>query len=267
MIHKFTNIHPEAKIAENVTIEAFSTVYGNVEIGEDTWIGSNVTIMDGARIGKNCKIFPGAVLSAIPQDLKFVGEITQTVIGNNNTIRECVTINRGTNTKKLTQIGNNNLLMAYVHVAHDCCIGNNCIIVNNVGIAGEAIIDDHVYIGGMSAVQQFSHIGTQVMIAGGSRVRKDVPPYLKAAREPLSFIGINHIGLKRRNFELDKIREIQEIYRIIYKNGLNISQATEYLENNFASTDERNEIINFIKTSKKGIIRGCNLENNTEYID
>ena len=193
-------VHPEAKVADNVVIEPFVTIDQDVEIGEGTRIGSGVTILPGTRIGKNCRIFPGAVLGAVPQDLKFRGEYTTVEIGDNNTIREFVTINRGTAANGKTVVGNNNLIMAYVHIAHDCIVGNNIILVNNTQLAGEVIIDDYAILGGMSAVHQFVHIGPHVMISGGSLVRKDVPPYIKAGREPLSYVGINSIGLRRRNY-------------------------------------------------------------------
>ncbi|RLD60008.1 MAG: acyl-[acyl-carrier-protein]--UDP-N-acetylglucosamine O-acyltransferase [Bacteroidetes bacterium] len=249
-------IHPEAKIASNVTISPFVTIEKDVEIGEGTWIGPNVTIFEGAQIGKNCKIFPGAVISAIPQDLKFDGEITTVKIGDNTTIRECVTVNRGTNAAKQTTIGNNCLLMAYAHVAHDCVVGNNCILVNGVQAAGEVKIDDWAIIGGTSAIHQFVHIGSHVMISGGSLVRKDVPPYVKAAHEPLSYIGINSVGLRRRKFTPEQVKDIQEIYRIIYQKGYNHAQALEIIESEIPSSEERDEIIQFVKNSKRGIMKG-----------
>jgi UDP-N-acetylglucosamine acyltransferase len=193
-------VHPQAKIARNVVIEPFTTIHANVQIGSGTWIGSNVTIMEGARIGKNCKIFPGAVISAIPQDLKFEGEESLTFIGDNSTIRECVTINRGTNASGETRIGKNVLIMATVHIAHDCVIGDNAIIVNGVALAGHVTIGEYAIIGGLAAIHQFIHIGDHAMVSGGSLVRKDVPPYAKAAKEPLSYVGINSIGLRRRGF-------------------------------------------------------------------
>jgi len=204
-------VHPEANVAGNVVIEPFATIHNDVVIGEGTWIGSSATIMPGVRIGKNCRIFPGAVIGAEPQDLKFRGEYSTAEIGNNTTIREFVTINRGTSAKGKTVVGNNCLLMAYVHVAHDCIVGNNVILVNSTQLAGEVVIDDYAILGGMSAVHQFVHIGSHVMLSGGSLVRKDVPPYIKAGREPLSYVGINSIGLRRRNFTNEKIREVQEI--------------------------------------------------------
>jgi UDP-N-acetylglucosamine acyltransferase len=257
-------IHPEAKIASNVTVEPFAYISKNVEIGEGTWIGPNVTILDGAKIGKNCRIFPGAVISAIPQDLKFKGEETTVEIGDSTTVRECATINRGTVAKGKTVVGNNCLIMAYVHIAHDCCIGNNVILVNSVGLAGEVDVDDFAIIGGHSAVHQFVRIGAHVMIGGGSLIRKDVPPYIKAAREPLSYVGINSIGLRRRGFENGHIQQIQEIYRVIYQKSLNISQAVQYIEKNLPATAERDEVLLFIKNSKRGIIRGGNNNGNDD---
>jgi len=249
-------VHPEANVAENVVIEPFVTINKDVVIGEGTWIGSNATIMPGVRIGKNCRIFPGAVVGAEPQDLKFKGEYSTVEIGNNTTIREFVTINRGTVAKGKTVVGNNCLLMAYVHVAHDCVVGNNVILVNSTQLAGEVIIDDFAILGGMSAVHQFVHVGPHVMISGGSLIRKDVPPFIKAGREPLSYVGINSIGLRRRNYSNEKIREIQEIYRYIYQKGLNISQAVEIIEAEMPASTERDEVLLFIKDSKRGIIRG-----------
>ncbi len=249
-------INPEAKIAQNVVIEPFTTINKNVEIGEGTWIGSNVTIMEGARIGKNCRIFSGAVISAIPQDLKFGGEDSLVIIGDNTTIRECVTINRGTSASGKTIIGMDCLLMAYAHVAHDCVIGNNCIIVNSVAIAGHVMLGDYAIIGGLSAVHQFVTIGSHAMISGGSLVRKDIPPYVKAAKEPISFVGINSIGLRRRGFTPDKIAEIQNIYRQIFQKDNNTSQALEVIDTEFAASKERDEITSFIRSSQRGIMKG-----------
>ncbi|MGE5395380.1 MAG: acyl-ACP--UDP-N-acetylglucosamine O-acyltransferase [Candidatus Saccharibacteria bacterium] len=249
-------VHPDAKIAESVEIGPFATINEDVIIGEGTVIGSNATIMPGVRIGKNCRIFPGAVIGAVPQDLKFRGEYTTVEIGDNTTIREFVTINRGTVAKGKTVVGSNCLLMAYVHVAHDCVVGNNVILVNNTQLAGEVIVDDYAILGGMVAVHQFVHVGSHVMLSGGSLVRKDVPPFIKAGREPLSYVGINSIGLRRRNFSNEKIREVQEIYRYIYQKGLNISQAVEIIEAEMPASTERDEVLLFIKDSKRGIIRG-----------
>ncbi len=256
MIQPLAYVDPQAKIADTAVIEPFATIHKNVEIGEGTWIGSNVTIYEGARIGKNCKIFPGAVISAIPQDLKFKGEDTLTIIGNNTIIRECVTINRGTQAANLTQIGDNCLLMAYVHVAHDCVIGNNVILANSVQLAGHITIDDFANIGGMTAVQQFVRIGRHVYVGGCSQVRKDVPPFVKAAREPLSYSGINSVGLRRRGFTSEKINEIQEIYRTLYLRGFNNHKALTVLEAEMPASKERDEIISFIHESDRGIMKG-----------
>ena len=249
-------IHPQAKIARNVVIEPFSTIHKNVEIDEGTWIGSNVTIMEGARIGKNVKIYPGAVVSSTPQDLKYNGEETTTEIGDNTVIREFVTISRGTSDRRRTSVGNNCLLMAYVHIAHDCVVGDNCIIANASQLAGHVIVENWAIIGGSSAVHQFVKIGAHVMISGGSLVRKDVPPFTKAAREPLSYSGINSVGLRRRNFSNEKIQEIQEIYRNIYLRGLNNSKALDIIEMEMKPSNERDEIINFIRNSDRGIMKG-----------
>ncbi|MDN5211988.1 acyl-ACP--UDP-N-acetylglucosamine O-acyltransferase [Fulvivirgaceae bacterium BMA12] len=249
-------IHPQAKIARNVVIEPFSTIHKNVEIDEGTWIGSNVTIMEGARIGKNVKIYPGAVISSTPQDLKFGGEETTAEIGDNTVIREYVTLSRGTIDKHKTTIGKDCLLMAYVHIAHDCEVGDNCIIANTTQLAGHVQVENWAIIGGSSAVHQFVKIGAHVMVSGGSLVRKDVPPFTKAAREPLSYSGINSVGLRRRNFSNEKIQEIQEIYRNIYLRGLNNSKALDIIELEMKPSNERDEILNFIRTSDRGIMKG-----------
>lgn len=249
-------VHSGAKIDKSVVIEPFVTIESNVLIGKGTWIGSNVTIMEGARIGENCRIFPGAVISAIPQDLKFNGEDSIVEIGDNTTIRECATVNRGTSATGKTIIGKNCLLMAYSHVAHDCNIGDNCVIVNGVALAGHVTIGDFAILGGNSAVHQFVTIGRHAMISGGSLVRKDVPPFVKAAREPLSFIGINSIGLRRREFTEEKINEIQDIYRILFQKKNNNSQAILKIEAELKSTLERDEIISFIRNTGRGIMKG-----------
>ena len=249
-------VHPGAKIAKNVVIEPFTTIHNNVTIGEGTWIGSNVTIMEGARIGKNCSIFPGAVISAMPQDLKYQGEDTTVEIGDNTTIRECATINKGTSDRMKTVIGNNCLIMAYCHVAHDCFVGDGCIFSNNSTLAGHVTIGQNVVLAGMVAVHQFVSIGNHAFVTGGSLVRKDIPPYVKAAREPLSYVGINSIGLRRRGFDSDKIREIQNIYRLLYQRNYNNSQAASIIEAEMEATPERDEILQFIRDSQRGIMKG-----------
>jgi len=249
-------VHPQTKIAKNVVIEPFVTIDKDVVIGEGTWIGPNVTIMEGTRIGKNCKVFPGAVLGAVPQDLKFGGEYTTVEIGDNVTIRECVTVNRGTSDRDRTVIEDNVLLMAYVHIAHDCIIGKNSILANSVNLAGHVTIGEFAIVGGGCLVHQFVTIGEHAMISGGSLVRKDVPPYAKGAREPLSYVGVNSVGLRRRGFDNEKINEIQEIYRQIFLKGLNTTQAISYIEAEMVATKERDEIISFIQEAKRGIMKG-----------
>jgi UDP-N-acetylglucosamine acyltransferase len=256
MISKLSEIHENTKIGENVIVDAFTSIHEGVEIGDGTWIGSNVTIYPGAKIGNNCKVFPGAVISAVPQDLKFQGEESSVEIGNHTTIRECVTINRGTVDKKVTKIGDFCLLMAYVHIAHDCNIANHVIIANTVQVAGHVSIDEWAFVGGSSAIHQFVKIGMHSMISGGSLVRKDVPPFTKAAREPLSYAGVNSLGLRRRGFSSDSINHIQEVYRYLFLNSLNNSRALEEIEVNLPATKERDEIVNFIRSSERGLMKG-----------
>ena len=255
MIHPLTNIHPEAKIAPNVEIGPFVTIEKNVEIGEGTKIFSNVTIFDGARIGKNCQIFPGAVIAAIPQDLKFRGEDTTVEIGDNNVIRECATIHRGTASKGKTIVGNNCLIMAYSHIAHDCVLKDNIILGNATQLAGEIRIYDRAILAGGVLVHQFCRIGAHSMIQGGSKVSKDIPPYVIAGREPLSYAGLNIVGLKRRGFTAEQIDEIHNAYRVIYQSGLNHTDALKKMEE-LPPTNEINEIISFIQNSERGILKG-----------
>lgn len=249
-------VHPGAKIAKNVVIEPFATINNNVVIGEGSWISSNVTIMEGARIGKNVSIFPGAVISAVPQDKKFNDEDTTAEIGDNTTIRECVTINRGTVDRMKTKIGKNCWIMAYSHIAHDCFVGDDCTFSNNTTLAGHINVGPHVVMAGMVAVHQFCSIGQYAFITGGSMVRKDVPPFVKGAREPLSYMGINSIGLRRRGFTREKIKEIQDIYRILYQKNYNNSQAVAIIEAEMEATSERDDILEFIKNSQRGIMKG-----------
>lgn len=258
-------VHPEAKIAKSVIIEPFSVISKDVEIGEGTWIGPNVTIMDGARIGKNCKIFPGAVISGVPQDLKYKGEQTTAHIGDNTVVRECVTIHKGTDQRMKTVVGSNCLIMAYCHIAHDCIVGDGCIFSNNATLAGHVVVGDNVNIGGLVAVQQFCEIGSYAFITGGSMVRKDVPPFVKVAREPLSYVGVNSVGMERRGISNEKIDEIKKIYREIFQTGHNVSHALQIIKANFEPTPQRNEIIEFIeKSSKKGIIKGITISKHIE---
>ncbi|MDE5726703.1 MAG: acyl-ACP--UDP-N-acetylglucosamine O-acyltransferase [Duncaniella sp.] len=249
-------IHPEAKIHPSVVIEPFVTIGRNVEIGEGTHIHSNVTVMDGARIGKNVTIYPGAVISGPPQDLKFRGEETLAIIGDNTVIRECVTVHRGTASKGKTVVGDNCLIMAYCHVAHDCVVNNNVIMSNAVQLAGEVVVDDFAVIGGGALIHQFCHIGSHVMLQGGALVNKDIPPFVKAGREPIAYAGVNSIGLRRRGYSNETIRDIQEIYRYLYLSGLNNTDAINRIEAELPASKERDEIILFVRNSGRGIIRG-----------
>jgi UDP-N-acetylglucosamine acyltransferase len=256
MISSLASVSNEAKIAENVVIESFSTICEDVVIGKGTRIHPNVTIYPGTRIGENCEIFPGAVIGVIPQDLKFDGEYTTVEIGNNTKIRECVTIHRGTKDKLKTVIGDNCLLMTYVHVAHDCQIGNNVILASYTGLSGHVEIDDWAILEGKVAAQQFVKIGKHAFIGGASLVRKDVPPYIKAAREPLTFAGVNSVGLRRRGFSDDLVRQIEDIYRILYVQNSNLSKGIIAVKEGIEVSVNRDEILTFIESSDKGVIRG-----------
>jgi UDP-N-acetylglucosamine acyltransferase len=257
MISDKASVHPNAKIGPNVTIEPFAFIAEDVVIGEGSWIGPHAVLMDGARIGKFCKIFPGAVISAIPQDLKFAGEKTTAEVGDNTTIREYVTINRGTQDRFTTKVGENCLIMAYVHVAHDCLVGNHVILANTVNLAGHVTIEDHAILEGVVAVQQFVTIGAHSFITGGSLVRKNVPPFVKAAREPLSFVGVNSVGLRRRGYSDKEIMEIEDIYRTIYVRGYNVSNAIAIVEAEAPQSMHKERIIHFVKQSTNGIMRGA----------
>lgn len=256
MISKLAHIDPGAQLGANVRVDSFSTIFEDVIIGEGTRIHPNVTIYPGTRIGKDCEIFPGAVIGVIPQDLKFNGEYTTVEIGDNTKIRECVTIHRGTNDKLCTKIGSNCLLMTYVHVAHDCQIGNNVILASYVGLSGHVIIDDYAILEGTVVAQQFVHIGAHAFIGGASLVRKDIPPYIKAAREPLTYAGVNAIGIRRRGYTDEQVREIEDIYRILYVLNSNISKGLESIKESIPESEIRNQILGFIESSDKGIIRG-----------
>lgn len=256
MKQPLANIHPNAKIADSAIIEPFATIAADVVIGEGVWVGPNACIWDGARIADNCKIYPGAQVSCDPQDLKYNGEKTTTHIGEGTVIREFVTVSRGTDDRMDTKIGSNCLLMSYSHVAHDCDLGDHCIIGNAVQVAGHVTIEDFAILSGMTAVHQFVHIGAHVMISGGSLVRKDVPPYIKAGREPLSFAGINSVGLRRREFSNETIAGIQQAYRLIYQSDLNTSKAIEKIQKESSQIPEVKHILDFVEKSDRGIIRG-----------
>jgi len=252
------NIHKDAKIGANSQIGSYVTIESDVEIGDDCVIGPNAVIISGTRIGNGCKIHSGAVVGGDPQDLKYAGEETFLEIGNNVTIREFCTINRGTTDRYKTLVGNNCLLMAYTHIAHDCILGDNVILSNTVNVAGHVKIDDYAILGGGTLVHQFASIGKHVMIGGGSLVRKDVPPYVRAAREPLSYIGVNSVGLQRRGFDKEIIGDIQDIYRQIYQKSSNIANGVTDVTELFAETSHRGEILDFISQSERGIMKGHN---------
>lgn len=255
MEERFVSINPDARIADDVIIGPFTTIAENVEIEAGCRIGSNVTILPGSRLGKGVTVHPGAVIGGVPQDLKFRGEETLAIIGDGTVLRECVTVNRGTAAKGQTVVGRNCLIMAYSHIAHDCIIHDNVIISNASQLAGEVEVDDSAIIGGGSLIHQFCHIGAHIMMQGGALVNKDVPPFVKAAREPLSYTGVNVIGLRRRGYSADKIAEIEEIYRLIYNSGRNITEAVEYVAETMPQTEERDLILDFIRKADRGIIR------------
>jgi UDP-N-acetylglucosamine acyltransferase len=249
-------VDPEAQIGQNTRIDPFAVIYKDVIIGDNCHIFPHSVIFDGARIGNNCNIFPGAVIAGIPQDLKFKGERTTAEIGDNTTIRECATVNRGTASKGKTVIGENCLIMAYSHVAHDCFLNNHIIIGNASQIAGEVKIDEFDIISGGVLVHQFSRISKHVMIQGGSRVGKDIPPYTLIGRDPITYCGINIVGLRRRGFTNQQVFLIQDIYRTLYTRGLNNTEALKAIETEYEPSEERDLILNFIKSSERGIVRG-----------
>lgn len=264
MISPLAYIHPNAKIGKEVTIDPFAVINDNVTIGDGTHIMSHSVIDQGTSIGKNCKVFPGAVVGAVPQDLKFVGEITTTEIGDNTTIRECVTIHRGTKDKWKTVVGSNCLLMAYSHVAHDCILGDYVILANSVQLAGHVTVDDHAILGGLAGAHQFTHIGAHTYIAGHTVIRKDVPPFVKAAREPLSYMGINIVGLQRSGYSKEAITQISDIYHILFVEKHTTSAAISIIENNFDNSPLKESILNFVKGSKTGIIKRLSNKANDE---
>lgn len=249
------HISPDAILGSNVKVDPFAVIHEDVRIGDGTHIMSGAVIMSGTTIGKDCLIFPGAVIGAIPQDLKFIGEKTTVEIGDNTTIRECVTINRGTQDKWKTVIGSNCLLMAYAHVAHDCILGDNVILSNSVQLAGHVEVGDWAIIGGMAGAPQFSRIGAHCYVFGHTVINKDIPPFMKAGRTPISYAGVNSVGLQRRGFSSEAINQILEVYRNLYNKGFNTSQALEFIEKDLPDSNERNTILSFIKESKRGIVK------------
>lgn len=250
-------VHPDAIVGNNVQIGPYTTIYEDVEIGDNCVIANNVTVFPGARIGNGVKIFPGAVVAGIPQDLKFKGEKTYAYVGDGTTLRECATVNRGTASKGKTVVGENCLIMAYCHVAHDCRLGNRVIMSNAVQLAGEVVVDDAAVIGGGSLIHQFCHIGRNIMLQGGALVNKDIPPFVKAAREPISFVGLNTIGLHRNGFSPEDIQAIQEVYRIIYLSDLNVTNAIRLVQETLPESRYRDEIVDFVTKSERGIIRSA----------
>jgi len=256
-IAQYSTVHPNARIADNVEIGPYCYIAENVEIGEGTVIGPHVTVFDYVKIGRDCRVFPGAVVGAVPQDLKFRGEESWVEIGDRTTIRECATVNRGTaaSGKALTKVGDDCLLMSYSHTAHDCLIGNHVILVSYVGLAGETQVDDWAIIGGASAAHQFTHIGTHAMLAGGSLISKDVPPFVLAGHRPLSYCNVNVVGLRRRGFSNDQIERIRDVYRIIYQSGLNRTDACIFAEKEVPASPEKQLILDFVRNSKRGIIK------------
>ena len=265
-IHPLATVHPNAKIGENVEIGPYAFIDEFVEIGDGCRILPHSTIFNYVKMGRNCQVFPGAVIGAIPQDLKFTGEVTYVEIWDNVNIRECATINRGTQAsgKGVTKIGSNTLLMSYTHVAHDCTVGEHCILVSYVGIAGETDVDDWAILGGGTMAHQFSKIGKHAMVGGGSKINKDIPPYILCGRDPISYAGINIVGLRRRGFSSDQIRNIKDMYDIIYASGLNVTDACAKVAAGFPQSEERDTILDFIRNSKRGIVKGNSLNTKGE---
>lgn len=264
MIHKLACVHPDAKIGEGVIIDAFAYVCRDVEIGAGTHIRAHASVLDGARIGENCTIHEGAIIAGIPQDLKFKGEYSIAVIGNNTTVRECATVNRGSAARGKTVVGNNCLLMAYSHVAHDTVVGDNVILANNVSLAGEVEIGDWAIMGGHSAVHQFCRVGAHAMIAGGCMITKDIPPYVIVGKNPVSYHGLNIIGLRRRGFDLDSITAIKNVYHNLYFGGRNFTEACNFIVETFPHSSHRDMIVEFVRSSPRGIIKSERDGNSSE---
>ena len=259
MISNLAFVHPDAKLGQNVTVEPFAYIAGDVVIGDDCWIGPGAVIHDGARIGKGCKIHTGASISCLPQDLKFEGEVTTAEIGDYNDIRECVTISRGTASRGKTVVGSHNLLMAYVHVAHDDVVGSHCVIANRVSLAGEVEVGDWVVLGGHCAVHQWTKIGEHAMVQGGTLLGQDVPPYIMVRNsDPARYAGLNKVGLSRRGFTDEQVKSIHDTCRVLFQSGLNYGAACDEAEQKLAQTPERDKLIEFVRTSKRGVIKPFN---------
>ena len=261
-ISPLATVSPAAKLGDNIEIGPYAFIDADVEIGDGCRILPHAVIFQYVRMGKNCTVFPGAVVGAIPQDLKYDGEVSYVEIGDNVTIRECATINRGTKAsgKGVTKVGDHSLIMSYVHIAHDCTVGKHCILVSYVGIAGETVVEDWAILGGGAKAHQFSHVGAHAMVGGASKINKDIPPFVLAGRDPICYCGINLVGLKRRGFESSTIREIKDIYDTIYFQGYNITDGCSKVEAGFPQTPERDQILAFIKNSRRGIIRANDLK-------
>ena len=261
-INRLSYIDPNATIGQNVTVSPFAYIEDDVVIGDNTWIGPSASIMSGTRIGNNCKVFQGAILGSVPQDLKYKGERTSLIIGDNVVIREFCTINKGTTANFSTEIHNNCLIMAYVHIAHDCIVNEGCILANNVNLAGHIEIGKNAILGGLTAVHQFVKIGEHVMVGGGSLVRKDIPPFITAAREPLTYSGVNKVGLKRRGFSSQQVENIKDIYRVLFIKGYNTTQAIEVIQGDFPFSSERDSILGFLRQADRGIIKSFRPQQN-----
>lgn len=254
-IDKMAIVSPGAQLGDNVCVGPFTIIEDDVVIGDGCRIAGNALISNGARLGNNCVIHHGAVISNSPQDLKYAGEMTVTEIGDKTVIREFVTVHRGTAETGKTVVGSDCLLMANVHVAHDCRVGDKCILANVVTLGGHVTLGDWVIIGGMTGIHQFVNVGSHAMIGGGFRATQDVPPYVLAGREPLRYEGINLIGLRRRGFTREQIENIEKAYHLLYSSGLMFSEAIKRMEEDLPLTNEISVILNFLKSSSRGIIR------------
>ena len=256
MISPLAYIHPDARLGNGVTVEPFAYIAGDVVIGNDCWIGPGAVIHDGARIGKGCRIHTAASIACLPQDLKFAGEVTTAEIGDYNDIREYVTISRGTASKGKTVVGDHNLLMAYVHVAHDDVVGSHCVIANRVSLAGEVQVGDWVVIGGHAAIHQWTRIGDHAMIQGGALLAQDVPPFIIVRNsDPVRYAGLNKVGLTRRGFSDEQIGAIHETCRLLFQSGMNYANACDEAEKQVAACAERDQLIEFVRSSKRGVIK------------
>ena len=255
-IHPLACVSPQAKLGDNIEVGPFAFIDDKVEIGDGCRILNGASIYNYVKMGRDCTVFPGAVVGAIPQDLKFSGEESWVKIGDRVNIRECATINRGTaaSGKFVTRVGSDTLIMSYAHIAHDCSVGNHCIVVSYSGLAGETEVADWVTLGGQSMCHQFSRLGTHAFVAANSKIVKDVPPYVLVGREPVVFEGINRVGLLRRGFTEDQVNLIKDIYETLYFKGMNVSQALDYIEANFPVSEIRDNIVGFIRASKRGIV-------------